>query len=63
MLYAGLVISQSAQELPGGIRVDALNQPGNASLVQTFPGDRIRYVAISDPTARATPRASRRPST
>jgi len=56
MLYAGLVISQSAQELPGGIRVDILNLPANSSLVQTPPQvTRIRYVAISDPTARATP--------
>ena len=56
MLYAGLVISQSAQELPGSIRVDVLNQPAGASLVQTPPQvTRIRYVAISDPTARATP--------
>jgi YbbR domain-containing protein len=58
MLYAGLVISQSAQELPGSIRVDALNQPADASLVQTLPQvTRIRYVAISDPTARATPQS------
>jgi YbbR domain-containing protein len=56
MLYAGLVISQSAQELPGSIRVDVLNQKADASLVQTLPQvTRIRYVAISDPTARATP--------
>jgi len=56
MLYAGLVISQSAQELPGGIRVDILNLPADASLVQTPPQvTRVRYVAISDPTARATP--------
>ena len=56
MLYAGLVISQSAQELPGSIRVDVLNQPADASLVQNPPQvTRIRYVAISDPTARATP--------
>jgi YbbR domain-containing protein len=56
MLYAGLVISQSAQELPGSIRVDVLNQPSDASLVQNPPQvTRIRYVAISDPTARATP--------
>jgi YbbR domain-containing protein len=58
MLYAGLVISQSAQELPGSIRVDPLNQPADASLVQTLPQvTRIRYVAISDPTARATPQS------
>jgi len=56
MLYAGLVISQSAQELPGSIRVDVLNQPADTSLVQNPPQvTRIRYVAISDPTARATP--------
>jgi YbbR domain-containing protein len=56
MLYAGLVISQSAQELPGSIRVDVLNQPSDASLVQNPPQvTRIRYVAIGDPTARATP--------
>ena len=56
MLYAGLVISQSAQELPGSVRVDVLNLPTDASLVQTPPQvTRIRYVAISDPTARATP--------
>ena len=56
MLYAGLVISQSAQELPGSIRVDVLNQPADASLVQNPPQvTRIRYGAISDPTARATP--------
>ena len=58
MLYAGLVISQSGQELPGSIRVDALNQPTDASLVQALPQvTRIRYVAISDPTARATPQS------
>jgi YbbR domain-containing protein len=58
MLYAGLVISQSAQELPGSIQVYALNQPANASLVQVLPQvTRIRYVAISDPTARATPQS------
>ena len=56
MLYAGLVISQSAQELPGSIRVDVLNQPADTSLVQNPPQvTRIRYVAISAPTARATP--------
>jgi YbbR domain-containing protein len=56
MLYAGLVISQSAQELPGSVRVDVLNQPADTSLVQNPPQvTRIRYVAISDPTARATP--------
>ena len=58
MLYAGLVISQSGQELPGSIRVDALNQPTDASLVQVLPQvTRIRYLAISDPTARATPQS------
>jgi len=58
MLYAGLVISQSGQDLPGSIRVDALNQPANASLVQVLPQvTRIRYLAISDPTARATPQS------
>jgi YbbR domain-containing protein len=58
MLYAGLVISQSGQELPGSIRVDALNQPADASLVQVLPQvTRIRYLAISDPTARATPQS------
>ena len=56
MLYAGLVVSQSAQELPGSVRVDVLNQPADTSLVQNPPQvTRIRYVAISDPTARATP--------
>jgi YbbR domain-containing protein len=55
MLYAGLVISQSAQEFAGSITVDVLNQRADAVLTQTPPKvTRIRYVAVSDPTARAT---------
>ena len=55
MLYAGLVISQSAQEYTLGIKVTVTNQPTNAVLLQTPPTvTRIRYVAVSDPTARAS---------
>jgi YbbR domain-containing protein len=55
MLYAGLVISQSAQEFAGSITVDVINQRADAVLTQTPPKvTRIRYVAVSDPTARAT---------
>jgi YbbR domain-containing protein len=55
MLYAGLVISQSAQEFAGSITVDVVNQRADAVLTQTPPKvTRIRYVAVSDPTARAT---------
>jgi YbbR domain-containing protein len=55
MLYAGLVISQSAQEFGGSITIDVFNQRSDAVLTQTLPKvTRIRYVAVSDPTARAT---------
>lgn len=55
LLYAGLVISQSAQELNGSIQVVPLNQPTDAVLGAKLPAvTRIRYIAIGDPNARAS---------
>jgi YbbR domain-containing protein len=56
LLYAGLVVSQSAQDFAGSVPIDILNQKADAYLIQTLPQvTRIRYVAIGDPTARASP--------
>jgi YbbR domain-containing protein len=55
LLYAGLVISQSAQELNGSIQVVPLNQPADAVLGAKLPPvTRIRYIAVGDPNARAS---------
>jgi YbbR domain-containing protein len=55
LLYAGLVISQSAQELNGSVPIVPLNQPANAVLGANLPQvTRIRYIAIGDPNARAS---------
>jgi YbbR domain-containing protein len=55
LLYAGLVISQSAQELVGSIPVVPVNQPADAVLAANLPPvTRIRYIALGDPNARAS---------
>lgn len=55
MLYAGLVVSQSAQELFGSVKVEPLNQPSNAVLSRLPPPvTRIRYISLVDPSARAS---------
>ena len=55
MLYVGLVVSQSVQELPSSIRVDAQNIPTNASLGDKLPEvSQIRYIAVGDASARAS---------
>lgn len=55
MLYAGLVLSQSVQELPGGVKIDPVNIPEDASLIANLPQvSQIRYVAAGDAGARAS---------
>jgi YbbR domain-containing protein len=55
LLYAGLVVSQSAQELNGSVPIEALNQPATAVLGANLPQvTRIRYIALGDPNARAS---------
>ena len=55
LLYAGLVVSQSAQELVGSIPVVPVNQPADAVLAANLPPvTRIRYIALGDPNARAS---------
>ena len=55
MLYAGLVLSQSVQELAGGVTIDPVNIPENASLIANLPQvSQIRYVSAGDAGARAS---------
>ncbi len=55
MLYVGLVISQSAQELTGSIQVDAIGQPATVVLSDNLPRvTKVRYIALGDPNARAS---------
>lgn len=55
LLYAGLVVSQSAQELVGSVPVVPVNQPADAVLAANPPQvTRIRYIALGDPNARAS---------
>jgi YbbR domain-containing protein len=55
MLYAGLVLSQSVQELPGGVQVEPINIPSTASLIANLPQvSQIRYIAAGDAGARAS---------
>lgn len=55
MLYAGLVVSQSAQDFVGSVQVDPMNQPADARLARSLPAvTRIRYISLVDPSARAS---------
>jgi len=55
LLYAGFAVSQSVQEFPGTVPIDAINQPATARLATTLPQvTNIRYLSISDPGARAS---------
>ena len=55
MLYAGLVLSQSVQELAAGVTIDPVNIPEDASLIANLPQvSQIRYVAAGDAGARAS---------
>lgn len=55
MLYAGLVLSQSVQELAGGVTIDPVNIPEDASLIANLPQvSQIRYVSAGDAGARAS---------
>jgi YbbR domain-containing protein len=55
MLYAGLVLSQSVQELPGGVKIDPVNIPDDASLIANLPQvSQIRYISAGDAGARAS---------
>jgi YbbR domain-containing protein len=55
LLYAGFVISQSVLDFPGSVQIDVVNPPADASLVSNLPQvTNIRYVSLSDPSARAS---------
>jgi YbbR domain-containing protein len=56
MLYAGLVVSSSVQEFPGGVQITPENIPSDASLGMNLPQvSKIRYLAVGDASARAAP--------
>lgn len=55
LLYAGFVVSQSAQELNGSIPVAPVGLGDDATLAANLPPvTRIRYIALGDPNARAS---------
>jgi YbbR domain-containing protein len=46
LLYGGLVLSQTTQELPGNVRIEAVNQPGDVILLTDLGNvSNVRYVA------------------
>jgi hypothetical protein len=47
LLYAGLIVSASAETFPGRIPIQVLNQPGNAFIIGNLEDvTSIRYLAI-----------------
>ena len=48
LLYAGLVVSQSAQELNGSVPIEALNQPATAVLCRfDSEAEGVRLLAVA----------------
>ena len=56
LLYAGLVVSQSASDFTGGVPISVVNQPTDAVLLSNLPPvTRIRYLANGDAGSSPTP--------
>jgi YbbR domain-containing protein len=55
LLYAGLVVSQTALDFTGGVPISVVNQPTSAYVLSNLPPvTRIRYIASGDTGAQPT---------